>query len=754
MPSSPSSPVPASPERAPLPAPTASALLILAAVCLAYAGTWNVPFTLDDYKSIEENPSIRQLSDLRAVLSPPADAGVGGRPLANLTFALSYALGGIRPWAYHLINLIVHAGAALALLGVVRRTALSPRLAPRFAPVATALGTGVALLWALHPLQTQTVTYVSQRTEALMALGYLLTLYAAIRHFEAPTLARTALAVAACVLGALSKESIVTAPALVLLLDRTFFSGSWSAAWRRHRILYCGLAAVWVLLAWLMTDVSRRGIGTGHGVSSYVYALTQLRSVSTYLQLTLWPSPLTFDRDQGVITSLLDAAPYAALVLPLLALALHGLRAGRAWAFSAAAFFLLLAPSSSVLPIVGAPVAENRPYLAVATVVSLVVFGLHAGLGLARCRLACALLALAALAGTIRRNQDYRTEERLWRDTVAKAPANPRAHNNLALALAQLPGRTAETERHYREAIRLNPDFFEAHNGFSVFLYNQPGREAEAMTHAASALRINPEYADGHYNLALLLARLPGRLPEAISHYEEAIRLRPSYADAHNNLALLLAGLPGREAGALRSFSEAIRLRPEKGNYVYNLALLLARLPGREAEALARFEEAHRLEPQNGQMLNDLALLLARLPGRQAEAEARYRQALQLRPDYAEARNNLAVMLSRIPGRQQDALDAFNAALRINPDYAEAHNNLAVLLAGLPGREAEAIAHYETALRLSPGSAALHVNLAIQLSRIPERQAEAASLLRRALVLDPGLGMARELLQGLPPGLR
>ena len=730
------------------------AFLILAAVLVAYAGSWDAPLEMDDFASITDNRTIRDLFDIRALLSPPAESGVGGRPLANFSFALSYALGRLEPWAYHLLNLAIHYSAALALLGVLRRAFQSPVLAPRYAPIARTLATAIALLWALHPLQTQTVTYLSQRTEALMGLCYLLTLYGSIRHMETPSRRWRTLAITACFMGTLAKEPIVTAPLLVLLLDRTFFASSIPLAWQRRRLLYCGLAASWLLLAWVMLDVNRRGVGTNFGVSPYVYGLTQLRSLFTYLQLALWPHPLIFDRDQSLIRSIVAAAPYAMLILPVAVIALAALRARRAWGFAAAAFFILLAPSSSILPVAGSPVAENRPYLALASVLALLVTGLHACVGLRGTRWICTLLAAAALTGTLRRNAEYSSDERIWRDTIVKAPLNPRAYNNLAVALSKYPERTAEVELNYHEALRLKPDFLEAHSGYAGFLLKQIGREAEALDHTRTALRLKPTYSEGHYNLAALLARLPGGSALALKHYQEAVRLNPDYADAHNNLGLMLGGMAGREPDALRHFESAIRLKPEDAPYLCNLALLLYRLPGREADALSRFQAALRLEPKNAQTHNDLALLLARLPNRHSEAEAHYATALKLRPNSAETYNNLGVLLMRLPGRDQDTLAAFNTALQLNPEYPEAHNNLGTLLASLPGREPEAIGHYETALRLTPASAAMRVNLAILLMRIPSQQAEAAALLRRALELDPSLGIARELLLRVPAEAR
>jgi hypothetical protein len=155
-------------------------ILTLAAVG-AYWNSFNVPFLLDDSLAIGDNPSIRHLSRIGDVLSPPATGATAARPLLNLTFALDFAGSGLSVHGYHVVNLLIHICAGLALLGIVRRTLLLPGLRPRYGEAALPLAAVAALLWTLHPLQTESVTYISQRAESLMGLFYLLTLYGFIR---------------------------------------------------------------------------------------------------------------------------------------------------------------------------------------------------------------------------------------------------------------------------------------------------------------------------------------------------------------------------------------------------------------------------------------------------------------------------------------------------------------------------------------------------------------------------------------------
>ncbi len=170
-----------------------AALLLAVALGIVYGRAARAPFVHDDNISVLHNPSIVRLWPLFGTaaqsgpLRPPRDAVTSGRPLVNLTLALNYAIGGYDPVGYHVVNLLIHIGASILLYGIVRRTLLLERFRERFGVSAFQLALAVALVWAIHPLQTDAVEYVSQRTESLMGLFYLATLYASVRYFTAET---------------------------------------------------------------------------------------------------------------------------------------------------------------------------------------------------------------------------------------------------------------------------------------------------------------------------------------------------------------------------------------------------------------------------------------------------------------------------------------------------------------------------------------------------------------------------------------
>lgn len=225
-----------------------AAALIGIAVAAVYSGTLRDPFVFDDITAIPENPSIRALWPLWGTLAAPATATtMAGRPVANLTLALNYARGGTDPSGYHALNILVHALGCLALYGVIRRTLLLPPLEKRFGGDAFPLALLAALIWGLHPLQTESVTYVVQRVESMAGLFYLVCLYCFLRSTQAARpLGWRIATVLSCLVGMGTKEVMATAPFALFFFDRTFLAGSFSGAWRQRRGLYLCLAATWV----------------------------------------------------------------------------------------------------------------------------------------------------------------------------------------------------------------------------------------------------------------------------------------------------------------------------------------------------------------------------------------------------------------------------------------------------------------------------------------------------------------------------
>ena len=698
------------PQPQPPPAPGAwqrlwPAVAIILAAGAAYWNSLSGPFVFDDLPAIVQNGSIRHLTPFRTVLIPPGDgSSVTGRPLINLSFALNHAWGGTEPRGYHVTNLVIHALAGLALLGLVRRTLRRPALPGRFADLADLLAGATALLWVVHPLQTESVTFVVQRTESLMGLFYLVTMYCFARAADAarPKL-WLGLTCLSCAAGMGCKEVMVTAPIMVWLYDRTFVAGGFLEALRRRRVFYLALAATWLPLLWLIAGAGGTrgsGAGLGLGITWWSYALKQCEAIVLYLKLSFWPHPLSLDYGAEVVTNLRLVAPQALALLLLVAGTLLALWRRPVLGFLGAWFFVILAPSSSIVPLIGQTMAEHRMYLPLAAVIAGVVAGLFRLLG-GRAVWPLAVIAVALGGLTAQRNHDYRDAVALWTDTVAKQPANYRAHCNLGVELTRIPARRAEAIAQFEEALRLEPRYAEAHNNLAIELMLTPGRESEAVAHYETALRLRPDFADAQYNLAVALGPMPGRAAAAIRHYEAALRLQPNLPEAHNNLAVELAKIPGRLAEAAAHYEAALRLQPDYPEALYGLANALALTPERRAEAIPRYEAALRLRPDYPEAHYALAVMLAQIPGRAPEAIGHYEEALRLNPSLTDAHYNLAAELAKIPSRLPEAIAHYEAAVRLKPDFLEARNNLAGAYYR-SGRLNDAINQLTIVLRLNP----------------------------------------------------
>jgi len=744
--------------------------LLAVAALAAYRNTLLAPFVLDDADAVTENPTLHHLWPPWEAFAPPGGgATVSGRPVLNFSLAVNYAISGEEVWSYHALNLVFHFLAACTLFGVVRRTLAGPLLRPRFGESSLPLAAAAAGLWLLHPLQTESVTYVSQRAESLAGLFSLLMLYAFIR--AAGTVAdgggvettRTpgnqegiapggvplaslrpggarkwsAMTIAACLLGVATKEVAATTPLLVFLYDRTFVAGTFREAWRRRRRLHLSLAATWVPLALLVagTGWNRGGtVGINTGVPPWDYWLTQFVAVAHYLKLMLWPHPLVFDYGTFWV-GLREAAPFALVVVPLAAATLVALRHRPAAGFLGAWFFVILAPTS-VVPGTNQMIVEHRLYLPLAAAVVVVVTGLHAVLG-RRSLVLWPVLAGALGWLTFERNATYGSELALWRDTAAKAPRNARAWYNLGIACSG-QGRYAGAVAADEMAVRLAADATFAadapaiHNKLGYDLA-QLGRLPEAVAQFEQALRLKPAYGLAHFNLARALVRLE-RYPEAIRHYEAAVRLQVGGADAEAELSDALLH-DGRVGEAIAHWRAALRLTPAwaPGDNNLGYALLLA---GRVDEAIAAYRDAVRLDPRYAAAWVGLGYALIQA-GRPAEAVAPCTEAVKLQPGFADAHNTLGIAYAQT-GRPAAAIASFEQALRLGAGGADVHNNLGNAL-DAAGRPADAIAQYREALRLDPDYAPAHRNLGEELQRAG-RAAEAAEQLAEAARLEAAAG--------------
>lgn len=579
-------------------------LMLVALAVLAWSNAFSCAFIFDDKTMIVGNPRLHHLW-------PPWHAvTVPTRWLVDLTFALNHVIsGGFNPADFHLTNLLIHLAAGLLLYPVIRRTLeWSPVCAP-FRPRSAGLAFLVAAAWLVHPVQTESVTYVVQRAEALMGLLLLAVFYAFIRSLTSPRPIRwQGLAWALCLLGMGAKEVMVAAPFLLVLFDATFAADSWRAVVRSrgrfHAAMLATLAGFAALLACGIVRAREDG-GLFYGESiRWRYLLTQSQAILHYLRLSVAPWPLCLDYRWPLVETWRSVAWQAPLVAALLVAGLVGAWRRRVWAFPLVTFFVILAPTSSLMPLPDA-VFEHRLYLPLAAVLILLILGGDAlirrcrpGLGrilrvAATVGLAAAVSGLTAL--TWLRNADYHDEETMWRDTIKKRPDNYRAYVGLATSL--LAGnRGAEALAVSRAALDRLPRFA-----------SEPADEIERRWRAQPSLPV-AEYAMICHNAGAACLVL-NRNAEALAYFREAARLLPRVPWIHASVAHVLYS-EGRIDEAIAAWRTSLALNPRAPRVQTALAVALA-VQGHDRESLEHYREALRLDPDDAFVRAQLAWTLA-----------------------------------------------------------------------------------------------------------------------------------------------
>ncbi len=710
-------------------------LLCLAGVGLAvYAPSLDGPFVFDDHIHLLRNRAI-QLRELSlAGLWSAATESPAHRPVANLSFALNYWWGGSRPRGYHALNLALHVANGLLVYALARAALRRRPLALGDRRLARGVAGLAALLFVVHPLQTQSVSYVVQRMNLLCAFFYLAALACYVLARErAPGTRRIPLAACAAsgLLALGSKQNAVTLPLAIFLWEWCFYRDFDPAfarrAWRRA-------GAPLLLLAALVWWWIFQGPHWGYNAKAFGMlerALTQGRAIALYLSLALLPLPsrLNLLHDLPLSRSLLDPPSTLPALLAVAASAAGAMLLARRvpWlAFGALWFLLHLAVESSILPL--DLVYEHRNYLPLAGLC------LAASVGAARLARQRALplvalglaLALPFAVFARQRNRVWADPLALWSDVVAKSPANPLARSDLASALA-FAGRSrealAEAERalalapgsarihanlgaaysrlgrwgravhHLERAQAAAPDDAELESALGAALL-QAGQRERARAHLARAVARDPQSARAAYNVALL-ARDEGDLAAARAGLERALRLEPEHADAHQALGFLLEE-SGSLGAALPHYEEALRLAPSASAHA-RLGWALAQL-GRDREA--RQQLAQGLEKHSGMPL--ARARLAWLLATSSDAEVR---------DPRRARGLARRAQRELPAGDPFALEALAAAEAALGNLAEgarlAREALAAARASGDARRADALA--ELARRYEAGAEAREI---------------------------------------------
>ncbi len=672
----------------------------------------------DDDKHIT-NPDLRAVDGLRRIWFDPG-ATQQYYPVAHSAFWLQHRLWGDTTTGYHATNVFLHGLSAFLLWLVLKRLAIP----------GAALA---AAIFALHPVQVESVAWITELKNTLSGVFYLAAALAYLRFDETRRSRLYLLAILLFALALLSKTVTATLPASLLVV-------MW---WQRGRLTlrrdvrpllpFFALGILGGVATALIERVQIGAFGSDFQFTVVERFLIAGRATWFYLGKLVWPFDLMFiyprwEVSQGVWWQYLfpigavglfgglwwlrgrTRAPLAALLLFCGAL------------FPAAGFI-------NVYPFRFSFVADHFQYLATLPVITIGSAGLVAAArrlapGQLRGGAACLLIAALAVL-TWNQSGQYADAESLYRTTISRNPSCWMARINLAVLNLERAPDAAESL--LQEALRLRPDAAEAHYNLGL-LDQKSGKLAAAEAHYRTALKIGPDLAVIHNNLGRVLLD-QGRRDEAIRECERALQLKPNLFEAHVNLGALLLGV--NDAAAEAHLKAAVRLKPDAAEGLYNLGISQQRA-GHLAEAVASYQAALRAGPDKAVIHNNLCSAL-RAMGRRDEAtlecdralkadpslseahvnlaglalgidnaaaESHLRTAVRLAPGLAEVRSELANTL-QLMGRFAEARAEYETTLRERPDYAEAHSNLGNLLHRM-GRPAEAIAHFQEAIRLKP----------------------------------------------------
>lgn len=538
-------------------------LVIVALGAAVYANSLGAAFVFDDDNGLARVRSCGSIGELLATR----------RPLVSLTLAMNLAYAGVDesgrpdPSGFHVFNIAVHVAAALLLFGLVRRTLA---LVEGTRPTATRIAFVTSLLWTVHPLQTESVTYTIQRSESLMALFLFATLYCTLRGTRGSPIWLGA-SVACCALGMTSKGIMVTAPLVVLIYDRVFLASSFreifEKRWWLHALLFASISILALAGVWkgiFRSDAPGRTVGFGLAViSPWEYFLCQPESLLTYLRLTFWPRGQVLDYGYEPV-SFAAALPGGIVIFGLLCASAWALWKLPRVGFLAGAFFLILAPTSSFIPIKDVTF-EHRMYAPLAPLLLLAVLGARALLERLAAKSSSELIAVVLAgvavvgygASTVARNTVYADSIILWRDNLAKTPENPRVMVNLGFYLGRV-GEYDEATRLLARAVELRPRFARAHREYGrVLIVTRRAQLAVEHLEIAASLERNNGELFHLLGIAYDQAKRPGKARAAL---EKALQLHRSVppdtmAKLHTDL-----GHVHRVAGRLPDAERQLRL--------------------------------------------------------------------------------------------------------------------------------------------------------------------------------------------------
>lgn len=772
-------------------------LLIVIIGIVAYSNSFDCSFHFDDNQTIVENTGIRDLqASLRKAFS-------GTRGFADLTFALNYHFGKLNVWGYHFVNIIIHIINALLVYFILILTFKTPALKDKpITEYRAFVAAFAAIIFVVHPIQTQAVTYIVQRYASLAALFYLAAIFLYIKarllinggadkqedkRFSLPHIAFYAGALVSAFCAMHVKEITITLPAVILLYEFFFFRPSFMTIKRRFFYLLPFLLTVFIIPMTLYSggvsfdDVGNfieRSTAETHLISRADYLFTQFNVIVTYIRLLLLPVNQTPAYSYSISSSLFDGHTFFSFLF-LAALFSFGMwlfKRSRLASFGIFWFFVTLSVESSIIPIKDV-IFEHRVYLpSVGFIIMFFALLVEiAGRFKVRKVMLLAFVLLLVMAGTgltIHRNSIWKNDYTLWKDAVAKSPYSARAHNALGDAYFRR-GQYKLALKEIEMAITLEQNFAPAYYNLGPVL-EKLGDIEYAIKAYTSALKFDINKDKAYYNLGRLyysqkayglsleaynnlihirpdlddssvfnsignVYKETGDYKKAEENYKKAVTIDPAYSDARYNLADLYH-MSGEHDLAIKEFKKVIKIDPDHTVTYLNLGWEYA-LKGELDHAIECYKSVTVLEPDHKKAHH----LLGKLYYQKKEyglAVQELRKALNGNSNF-----EIHVLLGQAYREMKAydlAVEAFKKALEIKPEFAAGHYLLAKTYHKLKKYDL-AISEYEEAVKLKPDNADACRNLGVIYLYIFKDEPAALFYLKKSLAANPEQPQANEI---------
>jgi protein O-mannosyl-transferase len=715
-------------------------------ICIFLAlSTFSVYFQVQDHEFLnyDDDIYITENVNLKSGLTAKSIKNVFSKlefgawlPITSLSYLLDYQLYGLNPRGYLLTNLFFHIVNSLLLFIIFLRMT-----------GAIWQSAFVAVMFALHPLNVESVAWVAERKNVLSTFFWLLTIWTYIRYAEKSTISRYSLVFLFFALGLMSKPMLVTLPFVLLLFDYwplgRFKLGQREREFKivqKDKYVDCEKNASklvleklpLLILSALFSITNLIHLEKNDGVPAAqdpVPILTILTNVMIsyfeYLWKMLWPKGL----------AILYAHPENTLAvwkgvlcgIALLVITTISIKLIRKAPYFVIGWFWYL---GTLIPVIGfitiGPhlIADRYTYLPLIGIFVIIAWGVpdllkkwHYKKNVLK--VSAGILILTLMLITWIQVSHWKSSITVFTHAVKvtdkKYPNFAIAHNNLGSALFNnhsTPKNVEEAISHYKKAIKLKPDYPEAHSNLGAVAFYQ-NRFDEAISHYKKAIKLNPDYAEAYNSLGLVFLSV-GEMVEAVSHYKKAIKLNPDYAEAHSNLGDMMFA-EGKNKIAISLYRTAIKLKPDFYEAHNNLGNALFTLE-KTKEAIFHYRASIKLMPHAQAYSNLADALFAQ--GKRDEGISHYKTAIKLMPTNIPAHNNLGNALVT-QGKYEAAIPYFEAAIKLNPNFFLGHNNLGKALSFL-GKKDEAITHYKAAIKLKPAYTEAHNNLKKVLNQLKE----------------------------------